>query len=35
MVVIGLVGGVLWFANPDKNVEELSKVDVGIDDRAP
>ncbi len=34
IVVIGLLGGVLWFANPDKNVKELSTVDAGIDDRA-
>ena len=34
MVVIGLVGGVLWFANPDKNVKEFSTVDAGYDDSA-
>jgi len=34
MVVIGLVGGVLWFANPDKNVKELSTLDAGVDDTA-
>ena len=34
MVVIGLVGGVLWFANPDKNVKELSTVDAGHDNSA-
>ena len=34
MVVVGLVGGVLWFANPDKNVKDLSSSETGVDDRA-